>query len=110
MLCLRRKQIANENYEKKRANAMIKIETGRVDAEPEAIAELLRLLGHPEALVTDLATFLDFLGPFEYPALYDAQRHLDAILPVTVPVDTTLVDAIDVIRQSFPHWPKIKID
>jgi hypothetical protein len=53
------------------------------------IERLLAALGHPEALVTDESTFLDFLSPFEYPSRGQAQKALREQLAkagITTPV------------------------
>ena len=82
-------------------------EDDEIEKNQEAVNELVRLLGYdPEAvLVTNDSSFLDFLNPFDYPNIARVQAKLREILPVEVPGDTTLVQAVYIIQQSIPGWP-----
>jgi hypothetical protein len=76
------------------------------------IDKLLEILGHPEALVTDLSTGLDFLCQFEYPTLEDAQMEFSTRLsehgldPSELKVELTLVEICRKILLQNPNWPK----
>ncbi len=76
------------------------------------IAELLLILGHPEALVTDHSTGLDFLSQFEYPTLEAAQEELEKRLfehgtySMGVKVNLTLVEICRILLAQNPNWPK----
>lgn len=81
-----------------------------VSAFERQTEKLLEILGHPEAFVTDLSQFLDFLSPFEYVTLAAAQARLDEILTaagVTVHIDAsdTFLEACRKIVADQPNWP-----
>jgi hypothetical protein len=73
------------------------------------INKLLAELGHPEALVTDESTFLDFLSQFEFPTLSSATAKLQILLPnipefITyssrIEADWRLVEACELLEQE----------
>lgn len=75
---------------------------GGVEKYAPEIERLLRMLGHPEALVTDESGFLDFLSVLEFGALSKAQDELDRLtahagLPF-FDVDSTLLQAAKTLR------------
>jgi hypothetical protein len=83
----------------------VQIEQDGVDQFPKEIAFFLRILDHPEALVTDLSTFLDFLCQFEYPTLQEAQSELDRRLQengvsAKFNVEWTLLEACRVLAVA----------
>ncbi len=81
-------------------------ESGEVEADQAGIDELLRLLGYPEAAVSDESIFLDFLSLIEYPTKALAQQELDRLLPIRgIDVGHTLLQGLYEIRKSLPGWP-----
>jgi hypothetical protein len=69
------------------------------------IERLLEALGHPEALVTDESTFLDFLSPFEFPERGQAQNELrrlleEAGIDMHVEVGWTLANAAWALKEQ----------
>jgi len=97
-----------------------------VDSMEEQVNALLNILGHPEALVTDLSDFGDFImGPFheiEGPmqprrSRYrcgthdERQAEFDALLAeagITTKIDVfdTFIVGIRKILADNPNWPK----
>ena len=89
---------------------IIKVDQEGVDAFGPQINRLLDILGHPEALVTDLSQFLDFISIFEFPTREKTQNELDRLMrdadvPVKIQIDWTLVKACQEILKANPNWP-----
>lgn len=71
----------------------------RVDADPEGIAALLVLLGHPEALVTDESQIGDFLDESLVISLSGGAEFV-------LERRCRLVDGIAALRSLEPTWPQ----
>jgi len=89
---------------------IIKVEQEDVDAFGPQITRLLRILGNPEALVTDLSQFLDFISILEFPTREKTQNELDRLMkdadvPIRIQIDWTLVKACQEILKANPNWP-----
>jgi hypothetical protein len=84
------------------------------DEFEKQIKKLLEMLGHPEALVSDESTFLDFLDHFTYPTLDSAQTKLTKLLrdnhvEIYIDVRSTLRSACQQIYLSDKDWPSRKV-
>lgn len=96
-------------------DAMIIIEQDGIDAFEKQVNKLLEILDHPEALVTDLSDFGDFImcyheNPFRVGTKEERQQELDALLipaGITTKIDVfdTFVVAIRKILADNPNWP-----
>lgn len=86
-----------------------------VDRLKPYIEKLLITLGHPDALVTDASTFLDFMCMVEYPTRDSAQQELDNLFDGTgfsFGVGTTLALAAEAMKQhaAFERWAQLEKD
>lgn len=89
----------------------VHIEQDGVDAFEPQITRLLELLGQPEALVTDLSQFSDFICMFDFPNRETAQAELDRLMsegnvPVKIKFHWTFIEACREILKVNPNWPK----
>jgi hypothetical protein len=90
-----------------------------IDAYEQQVDALLKVLGHPEAFVTDESSFADFVmsyqeNPFRIGTKAERQRELDELLEaggINTKIDVfgTLIEGIKRILAENPDWPEKKI-
>lgn len=91
------------------------VEQESIDQFEPQVNRLLEILGHPEALVTDLSDFGDFVtaikaNPLRLGTKQERQAEFDALLSaggVTTKIDVfdTFIVGIRKILAENPNWP-----